>query len=49
MKRIIENLKAAGVVIAVVAVIALIFWANFKVWRLQHPDAPGWTYIFKGK
>lgn len=22
---------------------------NFHVWRLQHPDAPTWTYFFQKK
>lgn len=21
--------------------------AHYKVWRFVHPDAPGWTYIFR--
>jgi len=29
------------------AVVAAIFWADFAIWRLAHPDAPGWTYLFR--
>lgn len=24
------------------------FWLDFKVWKLQHPEAPTWTYLLKG-
>lgn len=39
-----RDLIIAG--IALGAVIA-IFWADYRIYRIAHPDAPAWTYLFK--
>lgn len=31
----------------IVAIVALIYRADFAIFRLKHPEAPAWTYIFK--
>jgi predicted ferric reductase len=33
--------------IVVMLFIALCFKIDYTVWRLQHPEAPAWTYILK--
>jgi predicted ferric reductase len=39
-------MKKIFLVIAIIVVIILAYKFDYSVWRLQHPTAPGWTYIF---
>ena len=34
-------------IIVTVLLIILILNIDYAVWRLQHPEAPAWTYILK--
>jgi Flp pilus assembly protein CpaB len=34
------------VLVALLAVAALSVWVDYSLWRLQHPQAPAWTYLF---
>lgn len=33
----------------VIGVIYGLFWADYKIWRTAHPNAPTWVYFVKGK
>ena len=39
-------MKPILITIVVVAVIIGAIWFDYYVWRLQHPTAPGWTFLF---
>lgn len=38
--------RKAAVVVLVAGLVALVAWADFDVWRLQHPTAPAWTWLW---
>lgn len=39
--------KEALVMIFVALAIGLLIAIQFRIWRLVHPDAPAWTFLFK--
>lgn len=51
MKRFFQALAEyaflTGLVLLIAAIVAGVVWADFKIWSLQHPGAPAWTFIFK--
>jgi predicted negative regulator of RcsB-dependent stress response len=38
-----------GGVILILGILFLLGWFDYHIWRLQHPQAPWWTYLFRGK
>lgn len=47
MKR--SRMKDAAewaIIIALFLLTAAVAWSNFIVWRLLHPTAPTWTWLF---
>lgn len=40
-------MKNTAWTMATIAAIVGLYFADFKIWRLMHPDAPGWTYLFR--
>ena len=48
MERLIEYLKWIGIVLLLVVVLSGLSYFGYWIWRLQHPDAPFWTWFFSG-
>ena len=42
-----DRLFMTGLIMAFVIIVFSCFFVSFKVWRIQHPDAPSWTYILR--
>lgn len=49
MKKLIENLKVLAFIIIGAILILGGIACDYKIWRVQHPDAPMWSYIVSGK
>ena len=43
MKSRLAMLGALGLVLLRVGAL---LWLDFKIWRVQHPAAPKWSYLF---
>jgi len=39
-------LETIVIVILLAGLVAVGVWGDYSLWRLQHPQAPAWTYIF---
>ncbi len=42
-----RKVKLIAVAVVLVATISMLFWADYQVFRMKHPEAPSWTYIFE--
>jgi sensor domain CHASE-containing protein len=39
--------KIKVIILATLAALAAVsVWTDYSIWRLQHPEAPTWTYLF---
>jgi hypothetical protein len=47
MRRHAANLGPARVVLAAAIILAASWLIDFALWRLQHPSAPAWTFLFR--
>jgi len=34
------------ILVLLVVLAAISVWVDYSLWRLQHPEAPTWTYLF---
>ena len=46
MKNFIGWLKIVGMVLGLLFMIVFVAWCDHYKWRAQHPNAPGWSYMF---
>lgn len=44
-----NTVKVIGIISLIILLLGGCGYINFKIWRLQHPNAPTWTYFLKGK
>lgn len=42
-----DDFKFWGVLVGILLIVVGCCAGHFKIWRLIHPDAPAWTYIFR--
>ena len=42
-----KTLKIIAAALAFIATLLAVGWLDFHIWRLQHPQAPAWTWLFK--
>jgi len=47
LARLVSWLSVITVFLVMACAMFARIWFDFHVWRLQHPNAPAWTFIFK--
>lgn len=49
LKKLREWLEWSVIGVAIFGVIYCCFYVDFKLWRIEHPNAPTWIYWVRGK
>jgi len=44
-----KTLKTIALVLFIAACFAAAGWIDFHLWRIQHPDAPAWSWLASRK